>query len=180
LWLAEVFGGPSRYTDELGGYPAMMRHHLGLGISEGRRQRWVQLITETADDAGLPSDPEFRSAFVGLKAGPGSGGLAYRPGVLDQRPVEEPKEAPKRLAVSNAALSILTDQAAVERWEAAYDAEAGYPRALKGLSKMLSQVTTLRRENTELVVRVREPEVRTPASSNSPSHPSADGERPSP
>ncbi|MDQ6743379.1 MAG: group II truncated hemoglobin [Candidatus Dormibacteraeota bacterium] len=64
MWLAEVFGGPSRYTDELGGYPAMMRHHLGLGISEERRRRWVQLITETADDAGLPSDPEFRSAFV--------------------------------------------------------------------------------------------------------------------
>jgi hypothetical protein len=37
------------------------------------------------------------------------------PGVHDQRPVEEPKEAPKRLAVSNAALSILTDQAAMER-----------------------------------------------------------------
>lgn len=64
MWLAEVFGGPPRYTEELGGYPAMMRHHLGLGISEERRRRWVQLITETADDAGLPSDPEFRSAFV--------------------------------------------------------------------------------------------------------------------
>ncbi len=24
LWLGEVFGGPSRYTDELGGYPAML------------------------------------------------------------------------------------------------------------------------------------------------------------
>jgi hemoglobin len=64
MWLAEVFGGPSHYTDELGGYPAMMRHHLGLGITEEQRRRWVQLITETADDAGLPSDPEFRSAFV--------------------------------------------------------------------------------------------------------------------
>jgi hemoglobin len=63
MWLAEVFGGPSHYTDELGGYPAMMRHHLGLGITEEQRRRWVQLITET-DDAGLPSDPEFRSAFV--------------------------------------------------------------------------------------------------------------------
>ncbi len=68
----------------------------------------------------------------------------------------------------------------MERWEAAYDAEAGYPRALKGLSEMLDQVTTLRRENTELIARVRELEVRTPATSRSPSHPSADGERPSP
>ncbi len=36
---------------------------------------------------------------------------------------------------------------------------------LKGFSKMLNQVTTLRRENTELIARVRELEVRTPASS---------------
>jgi hemoglobin len=27
LWLGEVFGGPTTYTDELGGYPAMLRHH---------------------------------------------------------------------------------------------------------------------------------------------------------
>src|SRR5437588_861012 len=64
LWLAEVFGGPSVYTDELGGYPAMMRHHLGLRISEDQRRRWAQLIAESADDAGLPDDPEFRSALV--------------------------------------------------------------------------------------------------------------------
>jgi len=64
LWLAEVFGGPSRYTDELGGYPAMMRHHIGLHITEAQRRRWAGLIAETADDAGLPADPEFRSAFV--------------------------------------------------------------------------------------------------------------------
>jgi hemoglobin len=64
MWLAEVFGGPSRYTDELGGYPAMVRHHLGLGISEEQRRRWAQLIAETADEAGLPDDPEFRSALV--------------------------------------------------------------------------------------------------------------------
>jgi hypothetical protein len=51
--------------------------------------------------------------------------------------------------MSNAAPSVLTDQAAVERREVAYDAEAGYPRALKGLSEMLSQVTTLRRANTD-------------------------------
>jgi hemoglobin len=28
------------------------------------RRRWVQLIGDAADDAGLPSDPEFRSAFL--------------------------------------------------------------------------------------------------------------------
>jgi hemoglobin len=63
-WLAEVFGGPTRYTDELGGYPRMMRHHLGLGITVEQRRRWVQLISEAADEAGLPADPEFRSAFM--------------------------------------------------------------------------------------------------------------------
>ena len=48
-----------------------------------------------------------------------------------------------------------------------------------GLSKMLNQVTTLRRENTELIARVRVLEVRTPASSSSPTQPSAGRERPS-
>jgi hemoglobin len=64
LWLGEVFGGPSRYTDELGGYPAMLRHHLGLSLTEDQRARWAALIGASADEAGLPADAEFRSAFV--------------------------------------------------------------------------------------------------------------------
>jgi len=64
IWLGEVFGGPSRYTDELGGYPAMLSHHLNLGLTEVQRSRWAALIAASADPAGLPSDPEFRSAFV--------------------------------------------------------------------------------------------------------------------
>jgi hemoglobin len=64
LWFAEVFGGPPRYTKELGGYPQMMRKHLGLALSEQQRARWVQLIGLAADDAELPADPEFRSAFL--------------------------------------------------------------------------------------------------------------------
>jgi hemoglobin len=63
-WLAEVFGGPPAYTEEHGGYPHMLSKHLGLAISEEQRARWAQLIALAADDAGLPSDPEFRSAFV--------------------------------------------------------------------------------------------------------------------
>ena len=63
-WLGEVFGGPTDYTDELGGYPAMLRHHIGLGITEEQRVRWATLIASSADEAGLPEDPEFRSAFV--------------------------------------------------------------------------------------------------------------------
>ncbi len=64
LWLGEVFGGPATYTDELGGYPSMLRHHLGLELTEEQRSRWAALIAASADEAGLPDDPEFRSAFV--------------------------------------------------------------------------------------------------------------------
>jgi hemoglobin len=63
-WLAEVFGGPPRYTDELGGYPHMLGKHRGLAITEPQRRRWVNLICDAADEAELPRDPEFRSAFV--------------------------------------------------------------------------------------------------------------------
>jgi hemoglobin len=64
IWLGEVFRGHSRYTDELGGYPAMLSHHLNLELTEEQRSRWAALIASSADPAGLPKDPEFRSAFV--------------------------------------------------------------------------------------------------------------------
>ena len=63
-WLGEVFGGPAEYTESRGGYPHMLGMHRGLGITEPQRFRWVQLIAQAADDAALPSDPEFRSAFM--------------------------------------------------------------------------------------------------------------------
>ena len=63
-WLAEVFGGPPRYTEEHGGYPHMLAKHRGLALTEPMRRRWVTLICDAADDAQLPGDPEFRSAFV--------------------------------------------------------------------------------------------------------------------
>ncbi|WP_019927741.1 group II truncated hemoglobin [Nocardia sp. BMG111209] len=65
MWLAEVFGGPSRYTDERGGYHSMLAHHLGKAITEPQRRHWVSLLLDSADEAGLPADPEFRAAFVG-------------------------------------------------------------------------------------------------------------------
>jgi len=64
-WWAEVFGGPSTYTDELGGYEAMLAHHRGLGITPDQRFRFASLMSLAADDAGLPGDPEFRAALVG-------------------------------------------------------------------------------------------------------------------
>jgi hemoglobin len=59
-----VFGGPARYTDELGGYHGMVAHHRELGITPEARFRFVSLMSLAADDAGLPDDPDFRSAFV--------------------------------------------------------------------------------------------------------------------
>jgi len=63
-WWSEVFGGPTQYTKELGGYDSMLSHHRGLGITAEQRFRFASLLSLAADDAGLPDDPEFRSAFV--------------------------------------------------------------------------------------------------------------------
>lgn len=63
-WWQEVFGGPTRYTDEHGGYAAMVAKHRGLGIAAEQRRRFVELMSIAADDAGLPADPEFRSALL--------------------------------------------------------------------------------------------------------------------
>jgi truncated hemoglobin YjbI len=64
LWLGEVFGGPPAYTERRGGYPHMLSRHLGRALTEQQRARWVRLLCESADEVGLPADPEFRSAFV--------------------------------------------------------------------------------------------------------------------
>lgn len=63
-WWSEVFGGPARYTEGLGGYENMLAHHRGLGITSEQRFRFASLMSLAADDARLPEDPEFRSAFV--------------------------------------------------------------------------------------------------------------------
>jgi truncated hemoglobin YjbI len=62
-WLGEVFGGPPCYSEEYGGYHRMLSQHLGKGLTEEWRARWVTLLLRSARDAGLPNDAEFRSAF---------------------------------------------------------------------------------------------------------------------
>ena len=62
-WLSEVFGGPRHYSADHGGYPHMLSAHIGKGISEEQRARWVSLLLQSAREAGLPNDAEFRSAF---------------------------------------------------------------------------------------------------------------------
>lgn len=63
-WWSEVFGGPTRYTDELGGYERMLAKHRGLAITPEQRFRFASLMSLAADDAGLPADADFRSAFM--------------------------------------------------------------------------------------------------------------------
>jgi hemoglobin len=64
VFLAEVFGGPAKYSAEHGGHANMIRHHLERGLTQEQRRRWVELLLACADELGLPDDPEFRSAFV--------------------------------------------------------------------------------------------------------------------
>jgi hemoglobin len=63
-WWSEVLGGPPRYSEQLGGYESMLAHHRGLAITPEQRSRFASLLSLAADDAGLPDDPEFRSALV--------------------------------------------------------------------------------------------------------------------
>jgi hemoglobin len=42
----------------------MVGEHLGRHLTEPQRRRWVELLIDAADQVGLPSDPEFRSAFM--------------------------------------------------------------------------------------------------------------------
>ena len=62
-WLGEVFGGPKSYTP-YGGYTRMLSQHVGKGLTEEKRARWASLLYQAANEAGLPNDPEFRSAFA--------------------------------------------------------------------------------------------------------------------
>lgn len=65
-FVAEVFGGGQFYSATDGGsHSHMIGKHIGKMLTEEMRQRWVQLLLQTADEVGLKSDPEFRSAFVG-------------------------------------------------------------------------------------------------------------------
>ena len=65
-FVAEVFGGEKLYTtQDNGSHAKMIGHHIGKMLTDEKRQRWVHLLLQTADETGLKSDPEFRSAFVG-------------------------------------------------------------------------------------------------------------------
>ncbi len=63
-FIAEVLGGPPRYTKERGGHPHMISRHLDRHLTQPQRAQWVRLLLETADELAVPDDPEFRSALV--------------------------------------------------------------------------------------------------------------------
>lgn len=60
---AEVFGGPPRYSDLLGGHSGMLDIHAGHGAPEEWGDRFEACFLLALDDAGFPTDPDFRRAM---------------------------------------------------------------------------------------------------------------------
>jgi hemoglobin len=58
---AESFGGPDRFTRELG-FAHLIDVHRHLNITEPQRARFAALYAEAVDEAGLPADEPFRAA----------------------------------------------------------------------------------------------------------------------
>ncbi|QLY28966.1 group II truncated hemoglobin [Nocardia huaxiensis] len=59
---AESFGGPARFTRELG-FAHIIDVHRGLKITDEQRRRFVDVYLSALDEAGLPEDEKFRSAI---------------------------------------------------------------------------------------------------------------------
>ena len=60
---AETFGGPKKFSQEMGGFMHLIDAHRGYNIREDQRQRFVDLFMEAADKANLPKDEPFREAL---------------------------------------------------------------------------------------------------------------------
>ncbi len=93
-FVAEVFGGEKLYTtQDNGSHAIMIGKHIGKMLTEEKRQRWVQLLLQAADQVGLKDDPEFRSAFVGyIEWGTR---LAVINSQLTQNPMQQSEPMPK-------------------------------------------------------------------------------------
>ena len=61
---AEQLGGPSRYTESIGGYPSVIAMHSGNGPHEQMDGRAIAAFVLALDDAGIPTDPELRSTLI--------------------------------------------------------------------------------------------------------------------
>ena len=62
-YFAEVFGGPARYTESLGGHSGMLGIHAGQGAGEDLGSRFAACFMQAVDDAELPDEPGFRAAL---------------------------------------------------------------------------------------------------------------------
>ena len=58
---AESFGGPDRFTRQLG-FQHIIDAHRHLKITDAQRDRFVTLYMEALDEANLPHDERFREA----------------------------------------------------------------------------------------------------------------------
>jgi hemoglobin len=61
MFTAESFGGPDRFTRDLG-FAHLIDVHRGLRITEAQRERFVELYMAALDKADMPSDTAFREA----------------------------------------------------------------------------------------------------------------------
>lgn len=59
----ETFGGPDRFTRELGGFDHVIAVHRNLMITQEQGDRFISLYMSAADKAGLPNDAPFRQAL---------------------------------------------------------------------------------------------------------------------
>jgi hemoglobin len=93
-FIGEVFGGPKVYTqNDKGSHSRMVAHHLGKMLDENKRQRWIRLLLESADEIGLANDPEFRSALVAyLEWG---SRIAVNNSTTTENPINENEPMPK-------------------------------------------------------------------------------------
>jgi len=60
---AEVFGGPSSYSRNLGGHSGMLTIHAAQGAPDEWGDRFEACFIQAMDDAELPDDPDFRNAM---------------------------------------------------------------------------------------------------------------------
>ena len=91
--LAEAFGGPPA--------PGPVGHALQtFPGTEAQRARWVALATRAADEAQLPADPEFRSAFTSYLEWSSRAGESAPP-QWDWGPAGPPAEAPAQPSVGD-------------------------------------------------------------------------------
>jgi hemoglobin len=58
---AESFGGPDRFSKDLG-FRYLIDKHRGLAITDEQRDRFIDAYLESLDEAGLPTDERFRAA----------------------------------------------------------------------------------------------------------------------